>query len=439
MKKLVLFLLVISIFAGITGCSGQERQDIDFNKKGELIVYHPFGSYNIKGPNSPEYLLRAKEVFESKFKNMTVKLKGLALNSMEANFDYIQPFIDSNKSIDVFLSNDLALTGFSNDENTVMLDDYINANNKYLEKVYSKDRLEEAKVKGTTFALPVMSLMAGMIYNKNIVGKYDIKLDPAWTWEDFYSICKTISTNDKILPEFFTYPGSNSFDTYFMDQYIGSYGIRLFNEQYDKTNLLQPYFMDWLGFEKRLLELNSICSPVVYNERDGFRGMDSLNSGDFAFQRSYVSMPGWSNLKENWPNVDIINYPNGSEDGFYQRYNTYAYIHKTSTLPKEAFEFLKILISDEVQRAVVAGGYGDPVNKSVFKETLESLPEEQKKTYEHICSKAKNVKETRETSLARYSQVQQALGRKLALKEKIDENFLKQLSVEVENSLKKMN
>lgn len=428
MKRLVIILLIISAILTSAGCNGNKPADTQTIENVEINVYHPFGTGI---PDSLNIFEQAKASFEKKYKNASVKLTPVDLYSTIDSFDYFKTYIASGSKIDVFLSFDMNLLNYIKNDYAYPVDNLVNGNTEYFSNVYDRKMLEESKVNGILYALPIGYQTQGILYNKNIIEKNGIRLNKDWTWDDFYDACKIVSRQDKVLP-------GSGYNLTFLESFVNSSDICLFNEQNDKCNLNNPAVLNWYKFEKKLYDLDSYYSSR-YDPEDGEyagRPLKELNDGKFAFLPTNFGIYDYQLIKSRLPNIEFWNLPavNGS-NGYYRSYYYYGYIYKKSDIPREAFEFLKFLVSNDIQQKLSNGLGVNPVNKDTLKRLADSIPHEKAQVFDNIFNKSKNYKDSMQTFTALYEIIYPAFTERLNKNQNVNENFLTDLSEKVNEAL----
>ncbi len=154
-----------------------------------------------------------------------------------------------------------------------------------------------------------------------------------WTWDDFYDICKVVSKGDKTLPDYGE--GNLIFD----ETYINSFAVDYIDDKGHKVNLTNPKIAEWLNFEKNIRKLNTFGTPINDNPSTLLKQYqyNELNNGNFAFLPMDITEYDYINYRTEYPNIDIINYPIDSQQGFYKSYCYSAWINNKSSVSEEAF------------------------------------------------------------------------------------------------------
>lgn len=417
MKKYICIILTACTLLPLLGCSNNTSSKKAAVKK-ELVIIHNFVIDGVT--KTPDYLVEAKEVFEKKHSNITIKI------SPAGYFNHIDGTYN-----DIFIANDYNLSGFVSDGNVMALDDLVNTDKKYFDQVYTPGMLDQTRVDNTLYALPLAITQQAIFYNKGILKKHNISLMSNWNWDSFYNVCKEISKGDKLMP------GSSGYIpyVYFLEPYINSYGISVFDSQHSKCNITDSCVPDWYKFEKKIWELDSFTDIPGLTRFD--RPLQELNAGKFAFFPTPFGIYDYKNIKSSFPEVEIMNFPLGSAEGYFRSYNTYGCINKNSILANEAFEFLKFLTSKEIQSSFDQATGVSPANREAMDAVLSTLPSEQAQVYKYISDKSRIYVEDIQTANFSGPEIESALAAKLNAREDISVGFLADLKNSIESKLKK--
>lgn len=414
MKKIFAIILILSFTISLVACSSGDG--IDPSKKAEITICYPLYQWGYS-KNTDTIIDEAKKAFETKYKNIKVNLDPMADVSL---FD-INKKIENGQKVDVIITMGTSYSDydFSNDTLSLPLENLINKNRKFFDNVYDEGVLSNISADGKTFMLPLTSQTYALYYNKNILKKYNIDLKPEWTWEDFYNACSTINKGGTdALPS--TFKGR----MLLMNMNMDSYGIKILDEKSGKSNLSNPHILDAINFEKRMRELD------CYNDIPR-TSISDLNLGFYAFYYMNINLAGIRSSSGSFPNVDVISLPANNKDGFIQGQYSYGCINKNSDVQKEAFEFLKGLLSEEIQNKVT---YGNPVNKNVFASLLDPLPESLQNTVKSTFDRTDFSIVSPLSSNFTYS-FNNLINQSLEKKEIIDENYLIKLGEAADKEL----
>ncbi len=214
---------------------------------------------------------------------------------------------------------------------------------------YKQNILNAFKYKNNLFVMPVNFSFASFAANKGIMDKEGISIDSSkWTWKDFLSLAQKITRDND---------GDGKPDQYAMEKMSpeGIFSMVLLSEYNNFIDLDKKScsfdsgeFIDLLNFTKGFSDMG-VCSPKL----DISELYKMLDPGTIGFMRSYFGtyqgviqtqclMNGEVEFY-NMPSYSAQKTPNIIYEG-----RTYA-INNNSKLKAEAWEFIKLLLSDEIQ------------------------------------------------------------------------------------------
>lgn len=224
---------------------------------------------------------------------------------------------------------------------------------------YQQNLLNACKYKDNLYIMPInFSIINTLGMNKNTMNKEGIKIDSnKWTWEEFFNIAKKINKDIN---------RDGKIDQYALPKMLAR---ELFQYIYINENFIDydnktakfdsKEFIELLKFVKDF-PTETVCSPTM--------GRTELNErtdpGTIGFIP--VELQGYSNFSYNQAvfngEVEYLNMPlyNGKRNAkSFELYRSFA-INEKSELKEEAWEFIKVLLCDEVQTS--ADNHGFPVN-----------------------------------------------------------------------------
>ncbi len=236
------------------------------------------------------------------------------------------------------------------DKNTLVnLSDMIKEDKAFDINNYKQNILDAFKYKGNLFAMPVNFGFSPFAANKTILDKEGIKVDDTkWTWGDFLEIAQKITKDTN---------GDGKPDQYALDKTSPEeiFGLLLQAEEgnyIDLDNRTCKFdskeFIDLLKFAKEFTD-KGVTSPKL----DIAELYKMLDPGTIGFMRSYFGNYQSVIQTQSLMNGEVVffNAPSYSDkrasNTFYSG-RTYA-INNNSKLKKEAWEFIKLLLSDEIQ------------------------------------------------------------------------------------------
>lgn len=306
----------------------------------------------------PDFVLAAKE-YEKKHPNITIELKsfasgggGISLLQLEKYVSQTTTEVLSGKGADLFILNDQSLP----------IDRYIDKNafvdlNQYIEKDTSFDKsqyymniLEHSKINGGLYILPTRFSLGALIANQEAISKTGVQIDDHqnWTWDRFTEISKqlkskgTLDTVIQVTPEGILNPLVFSNENY--DQLI--------DMEKKEAKFDSPLFIDLLKKVKKMYDDGVLSDyELGVQKTTYFTSSPIYSASDYAMRSAMY-----------YQNASIYDFPHSSEKETgvtFAGYDRYA-MNANSTVKMEAWDFLKFLLSYEIQTQSVSGMF--PVN-----------------------------------------------------------------------------
>lgn len=214
---------------------------------------------------------------------------------------------------------------------------------------YNKKILNIFKYKDRLFYMPINFSFNKLAVSKNILDKEGITIDDSkWTWKDFMEIAQKIKKdkNGDGKPDQFALPKLKSEDLFGM-MLPGEYDS--FIDFSKKTcNFNSKEFIEMLKYSKEFVD-KGLCSPKL--ESDELYKM--LDPGTIGFMTSYFGNYQSVIMEQSIFNgeAEFLKFPSYSGKKPYKGVMagaTFA-INNKSKVKAEAWEFIKLLISDDIQ------------------------------------------------------------------------------------------
>lgn len=251
--------------------------------------------------------------------------------------------------------NDLAEIGVLKDLTQLMDRDEDFCLGQYYSSAYAYGIYE-----GKQYALPYECAPKLMFVNKSILMREGLNMpDSAWTWEDFYNICKQVTKDtdgNGTIDQFGTvsYTWEDAFD---------SNDVQLFNAKGTECYLTDEKAGEAIAFVERLETLNNGYSVSGKDFALGNVAFQPMSFSEYRAYKSYpLSIKKYSGFE--WECVTMPAGPNGEN---ISKLDTLSIAMSTSTVHTEyAWELMRLLTSDSrIQSEIFDYSEGVPVVKEV--------------------------------------------------------------------------
>ena len=254
---------------------------------------------------------------------------------------------------------------------------------------YNQNLLDACKYKENLYIMPIYFSFQSFGGSKSIMKKEGINIDSTkWTWEEFLSIAQKISKDTD---------GDGKQDQYALPKMTAEelFGWIYSNEftnfvDYDKKTAKfdSPEFINILKFSKDFSAKN-VFSPTYTADKL----WEMTDTGTIGFNQYYLSTYHgviYSQCLNNGE-VEFLNMPSISGKGnsnYFTPGRTYS-INNNSKMKAEAWEFIKFLLSDEIQSS--SDMYDFAISNNALKEQAKNQLS-QDYVYTAYKDKGRNVK-----------------------------------------------
>ncbi len=341
-KRVLLIIVFINILAVISIYT-------DFYGMGSrnIITVGAFtGSYwDVQNGNSYKILDRAIEKFNEKYPDVRVEYKSGITKGNYSSWLY-ERLLEGNAP-DVFFVfdedfNPLSELGAMKDLSRIMERDKDFDKDKFYSTAFSCGSYKDKQ-----YALPYESAVNLMFVNKSILSGAGISMPSSdWTWEDFYSICRSITrdnNNDGINDTF-------GVCNYTWEDAMVSNGVELFGSDGSIVNLSSEGSAEALAFIERLNKLNDGYT-VTSNDFD--LGSTAFQPLMFSQYRAYKPYPlrvkKFSSFE--WDCVTMPKGPRGENTSYMD--TLLMAMNNDTHNEKYAWELMKILTCDEEIQSLI--------------------------------------------------------------------------------------
>jgi len=384
MKKICVVLVLVLILCNIAGCSGQSqtgepattknvKQDTSSEKK------------NITGTISvsmgDRYLQEAAQKFEKLHPGVKVEFKelktenGVTSELYEQLINRMNTEIMSGKGADIIvLLPWMPYKKYISRQILVDLNQMMKSDQNYAPSQYYTNIFAGVKYNNKIYTLPVS-------YSYNLLGS-DTKLnvdDRQWNWQDLAKTIERTAGNDWRYALQFSDEG-------LLRTIIRHDYSRFVNDKKKSASFNSQEFISLLNLCKNLSDKGYIRKSVEKPTHDESKTLFKDIMVSSLLDLAWTQTPLDPDISAKY----LYRYPSQSrENGTFQTGTMYA-INSASPNQNTAWEFLKFLISEDMQSSSAL--YGFPVNKSAYKQIVAnqsnqfrkdkqiSLSEEQKDT-----------------------------------------------------------
>ncbi|WP_214626568.1 ABC transporter substrate-binding protein [Paenibacillus agaridevorans] len=359
LKKKSLLILIVIVVLMLTACSGNKEGQEGDSKGGKKNV-------SIAVMSSGRFLETAVQKFEALQPDIHIEIKeflampksenGMSPPISQADMEkFIQTVTTqaiSGKATDLILMNDLPEDKFIGKNLLVDLNEMMTKDSSFDRGKYYQNILKASQSGDGLYVMPVAFALDLIQGNTELLKKANIEIDDkTWTWDQVKEISKKLK--EEAGPEYVTF--INLFSNQLLYDYIESNYSQLV--QHGKANFDSDLFRDMMQQVKSLYDDGILKEEFSYD-----------------YDKALLSLGGFSSpeLASN-PKSAFFQKPTVHGDGQGGSFKTYFKLgmNSKSKVQQEAWEFIKFLLSDEMQASPDLTGI--PLNKSVVDKKFKEL------------------------------------------------------------------
>lgn len=303
--------------------------------------------------------------FEEKHTDILIEIKEYSAEgeSKEGNLEkYVQTTntqLLSGKGADLI---DLDVSGlqvgkYVNKNALVDLNEMMNNDKSFDSNRYYMNILENVKMNGGLYALPTRFFLDTLTGDSEGIKKAGVQInDKDWTWSQFAKAGKQLNSKEG------RYAMGNTPPEQMLGYLVADNYSTLVDNSKRKANFTSPFFTDLLKQVKGMYDEKVIT-------------VDAINFGDAYFYPTLLFSPDdyFAGPADFFKQGKVYSKPrvNGQESGGSFKGHKSIALNANSKVKQEAWEFIKFLLSEDVQTQPKLQGFS--VNKSVNEKKLEGL------------------------------------------------------------------
>ncbi|MGO4548508.1 ABC transporter substrate-binding protein [Paenibacillus sp. 2TAB23] len=318
------------------------------------------------------YFKEAKKRYEAQHPNITIDLQYIDSDNAHLE-ENLEKFVKttgtamlSGKGPDLIEMDQLPSDDYVKKKMLANLGEIIDRDPDFKKEQYFTNVLNGMQVNGGMYGLPVGFFIYGLIGNEDAIKKSGVPFDDSkWNWDQFIVTAQEMT---KGMDKDHQYALGGSMPEYMTTQFVNERFATFINQEQGKASFESSSFTDLLkqvkvlfdekvvGTEARfpLFRTVQINSPADYIRE--LRQSEFISGGNAYVSKLYSS-----------PSTDQ-QHPGGS----FRTYQTIG-LNERSAVKPEAWDFLKFLLSDEMQAK--QSGAGFPLNKAAYAKQAKGIVE----------------------------------------------------------------
>ena len=378
-KPSVAICSLASIFA-LAACSGNQAVPPSSNSGG-ASADSAAKTVTLSVMTSDRFLELAKQQFEQKHPNITIEIKeyvaappapaaGKGQNMVVMNKpdpQNTEKFVSSvgselmsGKASDLIVMNGLPYKKYADKKLLENIGDLMSKDSSFPKDNYYTSVFDAMKYNGALYTVPVKFGLNMWLGNQAVLDNAKID-DSKWTWSDFKKIASGWLTdkNNDGKPD--TYPLGKIDPAQLVTTMLGSSFSKFVDTNGKKAKFDSPEFINLLKLAKsmyddQIIPADNVDNVIIQPKSNIMMYMDMYSMPKMSFdgKAGYYNLPSENETKGTAFTTSMP-----------------VAINSKSANKKEAWEFIKFLLSDEMQSAKELNGFA--VNKNGAKAQLNSL------------------------------------------------------------------
>lgn len=364
MKKSGVLSLIVAITMSLTACSGgqageakQEGQQEQNGKK--IVVLSVFQA-------DPMYSLAEKK-YEEQHPDVDIQIKEYSGGEGSDQEGDLEKYVKttntellSGKGADLIALDvsGLSVEKYVDKQALVNLSELMKQDPAFDSNSYEMNILDGAKMRGGLYSLPLRFFLDSLMGDKKAIEQSGVKFDDStWTWGEFTAVGKRLAASGGHTYSMGNTPPELMLNILFIDNYN-----RIVHEEKRPASFDTNAFVELMELVKKMYEDKVVTDAEV-------------NAGDYFFAPSLILSP------EDYFVGPAMFYEQGKiyrkplaagqqVGGTFVTHKNLG-INRNSNVQAEAWDFLKFLLSEEIQ--TMPGLQGFSVNKKVNEKTFKEL------------------------------------------------------------------
>ncbi|MGH0516648.1 ABC transporter substrate-binding protein [Bacillus cereus] len=374
MKKVCMMLVASLSISCMAGCGNSDSKGERKTKDGKTIV-------EVSTLGDTRSLKQAKKLYEQKNPKIDIQIKGafpesrsdesgskgggskIDETSIEKTISKVNTEFLSGKGSDVIVLDSLPADKYVKKGLLTDLSEMMEQDKSFDKNQYFNNVLDNSKTNQKLYGIPLYFWLSGLLGDDTAIQQSGVKVnDKEWTWSEFTSIGKELSSKGTDKKVIGNTPPEQMLQFLVQDHY---------NELVDKASGKAKFESDL--FVQMLEDVKK-----MYDEKIATADPVNLGEAYFNLLPMIMSVEDYFSTGAAFgiTGTKVYQKPHiaGQKKGVAFTPYTTVGINAKSPVKKESWDFLKFLMSDEVQSKANAF----PINKAVYEQQIKTLKEKGK-------------------------------------------------------------
>ncbi|MDM5430946.1 ABC transporter substrate-binding protein [Bacillus mycoides] len=381
MKKVCMMLVASLSISFMAGCGNSNSKEERKSKDGKTIV-------EVSTLRDTRFLKYAEKLYEQKNPNIDIQVRstypeGPPKKKMsdkewevfeEKMFSKMNTELLAGKGSDVIVLDSLPQEKYVKKGLLTDLSEMMEQDKSFDKNQYFSNILDNSKINGKLYGIPAYFWLSGLLGNDTAIQQSGVKInDKEWTWSEFTSIGKELVNKgplkhvmNGIEPE------------YMLKLLVQDHYAELVDKASGKANFQSDLFVQMLENVKKMYDEKIITEDGLPVKETYFSPMQIMSVKNYFNFGNRLDITGAKTYQS--PHIA------GQKRGIAFTPETTVGINAKSPVKKQAWDFLKFLISEEIQKKWC--DYSDdissrvpsnfPIHKAVYEQQIKALKEKGK-------------------------------------------------------------
>ncbi|MEC0093939.1 ABC transporter substrate-binding protein [Paenibacillus macquariensis] len=387
MKKMLLMLLTIILMISVSACSSRAGNgDVTQTQNEDKATEKPNGEKTEGTKPSggkktvvfstffpDEFFKEAKKKYEAKHPNITIDLTYIESGDGAQGKAAYEKFIKttntamlSGKGPDLVEMDQLPVENYVKKHLLANMSEIIKKDPTFKKEQYFNNILDNVKIDGGIYGMPLKFLMYGLMGDETLIENSKVKFDDkTWNWSQYTDVSRQLMKFGEKTGKYGVFSSPDAL----LNEMVKDQYPTFVDEVNEKVNFDSGTFTKLLKQVKSLSDERIITQEQVHPL---FRTVSINSPTDYinTLKESEFNMKGYEFKSKLYAKPSANDQQTG---GYFRTYRTIG-INEKSSVKEEAWDFLKFMLSDEIQ----APGTGFPLNKSLYEKQKQQLLKEGK-------------------------------------------------------------
>ncbi|EOQ01528.1 hypothetical protein KOY_05261 [Bacillus cereus VDM021] len=371
MKKVCMMLVASLSISLMAGCGNSNSKEERKTKDGKTIV-------EVSTLGDTRNLKYAEKLYEQKNSNIDIQIKNPFPEDGPKEGERTGPVLDeaavekiiskmnteflSGKGSDVIVLDSLPQEKYVKKGLLTDLSEMMEQDKSFDKNQYFNNVLDNSKINEKLYGIPLGFSLSGILANDTAVQQSGVKVnDKEWTWSEFTSIGKELKNKGTHKHVIGNTPPDQMLKYLVQDHYP-----ELVNKASGKAKFESDLFVQMMENVKKMYDEKIVTADEASLEEAYFSPIPIGTVEDYFSMGATFGITGTKMYQK--PHIT------GQKEGIAFTPYTTVGINEKSPVKKEAWNFLKFLMSDEVQ----SKGNAFPINKAVYEQQIKTLKEKGK-------------------------------------------------------------